>query len=123
MNLLLPSGLLVYSAPRHPIPLRLIIPSGLLFKDYLNGGTGYIAGTAGGIVTVDGRPVSRRVLCIRRDNFRLVRDTWSKDDGTYLLHHLDVNQDYIVMAVDHEKRWEPVAWDWIKPADGTAPSP
>lgn len=122
MNLLISSGLLIYSPPRHPVPLRLIIPSGQLFKDTTNGGTGYVAGTAGGIVTVDGRPASRRVLCFRRDNFRLVRDTWSKEDGTYLLSHLDPKLDYIVMAVDHEARWEPVAWDWVKPAD-SAPSP
>lgn len=122
MNLLISDGLLLYAPLRPTEPRRLVVPDGMLLKDYLNGGSGYFAGTAGGIVTVDGRPASRRVLCLRRDNFRLVRDTWSKEDGTYLLPHLNPKLDYIVMAVDHEARWEPVAWDWVKPAD-SAPSP
>ena len=120
MNLLISDGLLFYASVRRLTPLNVVVPDGLLHKDHLNGGTGYFAGTAGGIVTVDGRPASRRVLCLRRDNFRLVRDTWSKEDGTYLLQHLDPKLDYIVMAVDHEARWEPVAWDWVKPADSAS---
>nr|DAQ73717.1 MAG TPA: hypothetical protein [Caudoviricetes sp.] len=122
MKLLIRPGILFLVPPRHSEPLRTILTGGWLIKDVRNGGTGYVAGTAGGIVTVDGRPASRRILCLRRDNFHLVRDTWSKEDGTYLIPHLDPKLDYIVMAVDHEARWEPVAWDWVKPAD-SAPSP
>lgn len=121
MNWLIPTRPLNYRPPRHPEPLKLIIGAKPVYRAHYTG-TGFIAGTATGIVTVDGRPAARRILCIRRDNFRVVRDTWSKPDGTYLLPGLNPQMDFIVLALDHEGRWEPVAWDWVRPAT-ELPSP
>lgn len=80
------------------------------------GGTGYIAGEGEGIVTVNGRPASRRVIAFApKYNFKPVRSTWSNPDGTYRLANLDIQSELIVMAIDHEGLYEPVAYDGIKP--------
>lgn len=82
----------------------------------LGGGNGYIAGEGEGIVTVNGRPASRRVIAFApKYNFKPVRSTWSNPDGTYRLANLDTESELIVMAIDHEGLYEPVAYDGIKP--------
>lgn len=109
---------LFFQPPRLAKPIQAMVGLRPLWRDERYGGHGLIAGTAGGIVTVGGRPAARRILCISRENFRIVRDTWSKPDGSYLLPHLNPDKDFIVLALDHEQKFEPVAWDWVRPARG-----
>ena len=78
---------------------------------------GFIAGNGNGIVTVDGKPGQKRIVIFERTHtFPCLRQTWSNSDGSYLLPWLDVSKIYTVMAVDDKEKYEPVVWDFIKPA-------
>lgn len=79
-------------------------------------GRGFIAGRGEGIVTVGGTPAARRILLFERGRFVLVRSIWSKADGTYLFDRLNESMEYMVVAVDHKKQYEPVAYDFVRPA-------
>ena len=59
-------------------------------------GRGVIAGkpNTAGIVTVNGKPARRRVFAIDQATLRFVRGTWSNDDGSYLLQHLDKKRQF-----------------------------
>ena len=78
---------------------------------------GYVAGTGNGIVTVNGDPAQKRILIFQRANEMVfLKQTWSQADGSYLIGNLNINSIYMVIAVDDRQKYEPVAWDWIKPA-------
>ena len=77
----------------------------------------FIAGQGNGIVTVDGKPASKRILLFERSHlFPCIRQIWSAADGTYFFGGLESNKLYLVMAVDDKEKYEPVAWDFIKAA-------
>lgn len=81
----------------------------------------FIAGQGNGIVTVDGKPASKRILLFERSHmFPCIRQIWSAADGTYLFGGLESNKLYLVMAVDDKEKYEPVAWDFIKAAQPDA---
>lgn len=79
------------------------------------GGRGYIAGAAEGIVTVGGQPASRRIYLFARSNMECIADTWSKDDGSYRFDRLKEDEEYLMVATDYKKQYEPVSYDFIKP--------
>lgn len=79
------------------------------------GGKGYIAGQADGIVTVDGQPASRRVYLFVLPTMECIADTWSKPDGSYRFDRLDSDKEYMMVARDYKKQYEPVSYDFIKP--------
>lgn len=79
------------------------------------GGRGYIAGEAEGIVTVNGQPASRRIYLFARSNMECIADTWSKDDGSYRFDRLKEDEEYLMVATDYKKQYEPVSYDFIKP--------
>lgn len=79
------------------------------------GGRGYIAGEAEGIVTVGGQPASRRIYLFARSNMECIADTWSKDDGSYRFDRLKEDEEYLMVATDYKKQYEPVSYDFIKP--------
>ncbi|WP_165006248.1 hypothetical protein [Neisseria yangbaofengii] len=82
---------------------------------YLYGGKGYIAGEAEGIVTVGGQPASRRVYLFVLPSMECIADTWSKPDGSYRFDRLDSEKEYMMVARDYKKQYEPVSYDFIKP--------
>ena len=61
-----------------------------------------------------GKPASRRILLIERERFKVVDDTWSADDGSYLFDQLNPEQDFLVLALDHKRQYEPVAYDYVR---------
>lgn len=79
------------------------------------GGHGYIAGEADGIVTVKGAPAARRIYLFARPQMVCVADQWSKDDGSYQFDRLDQNAEFLLVAVDYKKQYEPVSYDFVKP--------
>lgn len=81
----------------------------------LGGGAAYIAGEDSGIVTIAGKPAARRILLIDKATLRIVDDVWSNADGTYRLDGLDENRCFIVLALDDQTDYEPVAWDDVQP--------
>lgn len=78
---------------------------------------GYIAGSAGGIVTVQGKPASRKIHLLNAKTLASEGSQWSLVNGHYMFMGLDVNKEYLVMARDYKREFEPFAWDYVKPAD------
>ncbi len=88
-------------------------------SDYV--GKGYIAGTAAGIVTVNGQSAQREILLfVLRANFPplLIDRVWSNHDGTYLFDQLSTDYRYLAVARDYEGRYPPFAYDFIEPVIG-----
>ena len=87
----------------------------LRFSDPIYGGRGYIAGEGEGIVSVGGQPAERKILLFERQNFKVIRTQWSKPDGTYRFDFLNPEKEFLMVALDHKKQYEPVSYDFIKP--------
>lgn len=116
MNNLLDSTYLTRDAKRWATPLIVGMDNHVLHKDVIHGGRGYIAGTADGIVTVAGKPAARRIYLIDAQDMHMVRSTWSQSNGEYFIVYLNPNKEYLVLARDHLRQYEPVAWDYVQPA-------
>lgn len=86
----------------------------LLFKATTRG---YIAGTADGIVTVQGKPASRKIWLLDAQTLTIVQVATSLSNGHYLFMGLDPDRKYLVMVRDYKKEYEPFAWDYVKPTD------
>lgn len=85
----------------------------------LYGGSGYFAGESPGLVTVNGRPARRQIFVMDRLSMKIVGGTWSDEDGTWRISHLNQNRKYLIIALDHKQEYEPVAWDWVSPVVDT----
>lgn len=77
---------------------------------------GYIAGTQDGIVAVGGVSSARQVIVLNADTLSIVQKTYSLKNGHYLIPSLDPNQQYLIMARDYKKEYEPAVWDYVTPA-------
>ena len=95
--------------------MGLLNTDNLRFSDPIYGGRGYIAGEAEGIVSVGGQPAERKILLFERPNFKVIRTQWSKPDGTYRFDFLNPEKEFLMVALDHKKQYEPVSYDFIKP--------
>lgn len=78
---------------------------------------GYIAGTGDGIVTVAGKPASRRIWLLNAQTMITEQVIASINNGHYMFLGLDPSKEYLVIVRDHKKEYEPFAWDYVKPAD------
>lgn len=83
--------------------------------------TAYIAGSGDGIVTVNGKPVSRHIFLLDAVDLTYLRHELSLDNGHYIFRNLDATKQYIVMCRDlpptaNEQRYEPAVWDYVTPA-------
>lgn len=81
------------------------------------GGAGYIAGTGDGIVTIQGKPASRKIWLFDAQTLAIVQVVTSLSNGHYLFLGLDPTKEYLVVARDYKKQYEPFCWDYVKPAD------
>lgn len=81
------------------------------------GFSGYIAGTGDGIVTVQGKPASRKIWLLDAKTMTVEQVITSLRNGHYLFLGLDPAKEYLVMVRDYKKELEPFAWDYVKPAD------
>ena len=90
----------------------------MLFDNLLLGTSysGYIAGGANGIVTVNGNPATRDIVVLNAQDLSVVQRSQSFDNGHYLLNGLDPSQQYLVMARDYNKEYEPAVFDYITPS-------
>ena len=130
------SKALLWVRTLHSIPIKGIVRSRVLFYNFAaradktygifrsktcnhygrNHGSGFIAGRGDGIVTVGGVPAERRIFLFERERLVLIRSTWSAKDGTYLFDRLDPDREYMVMAEDYKRQYEPVVYDFVRPA-------
>lgn len=85
---------------------------------------GYIAGAADGIVTVQSKPAAREILLMDANSrdYQFVGRVWSDDNGHYMFTDLDPDKQYLIMARDYNKEFEPFAYDYVTPATDITPA-
>lgn len=84
---------------------------------YQLAGKSYIAGANDGIVTVAGKPEPRKIWLLNAQTMVVEQVITSLKNGHYMFLGLDPTKEYLVMARDYKKEYEPFVWDWVKPAD------
>ncbi|MDN5665061.1 MAG: hypothetical protein L0G41_02405 [Psychrobacter sp.] len=77
----------------------------------------YIAGSGDGIVTVQGKPASRKIWLLDAQSLAVEQVVTSLNNGHYMFLGLDPDKRYLVMVRDYNKEYEPFAWDHVAPAD------
>lgn len=77
----------------------------------------YIAGSGDGIVTVQGKPASRKIWLLNAQTLAVEQVVTSLNNGHYMFLGLDPAKEYLVMARDYKKELEPFVWDYVKPAN------
>lgn len=77
---------------------------------------GYIAGSDDGIVTVQGKPSSRKIWLLDAKTMAVEQVVMSLQNGHYMFLGLNPNKEHLVMVRDYKKEFEPFAWDYVKPA-------
>ncbi|MGM8939566.1 hypothetical protein ACS8E2_12820 [Psychrobacter glaciei] len=78
--------------------------------------SGYIAGSGDGIVTVQGKPASRKIWLLDAKTMAVYRIATSLKNGHYLFMGLDSDKRYLVIVRDYKKEFEPFVWDDVPPA-------
>lgn len=78
--------------------------------------SGYIAGDGDGIVTINSKPAPRRLMVFNAVTAVFVGNYHSLDNGRYLIIGLDPAKEYLIICRDHKREYEPVAYDYVKPA-------
>lgn len=78
---------------------------------------GYIAGSGDGIVTVAGKPESRKIWLLNAQTLAVEQVITSLKNGHYMFLGLDPDKRYLVMVRDYKKEYEPFIWDDVTPAD------
>ena len=84
--------------------------------------SGYIAGSADGIVTVQGKPASRKIWLLDAQTMAVERVVTSLKNGHYMLLGLDPRKRYMIIVRDFEPdgvKWtgEAAAWDYVAPME------
>ena len=79
--------------------------------------SGYIAGSGDGIVTVQGKPASRKIWLLNAKTMVVEQVITSLKNGHYMFLGLNPDSRYLVMVRDYKKEFEPFAWDEVPPAD------
>ena len=77
---------------------------------------GYIAGTADGVVTVNGVVARRDIVLLDAIDLSVLQRSQSLSNGHYLLNGLDPSKQYLIMARDYNKEYEPAVWDYVTSA-------
>lgn len=96
-----------------------IIDMKILAKTYTSlslGHSGYIAGLGDGIVTVQGKPSSRKIWLLNAQTMAIEQVITSLNNGHYLFMGLDPDKRYLVVVRDYKGEFEPFAWDQVPPA-------
>lgn len=87
----------------------------LLAQDVEFGGNGRVYGTVERKNTPANVPLRRRVRLHRSRDGMLVRETWSKPDGSYEFKHVSMRYEYDAIAWDHEMSYRSVIANNLKP--------
>ena len=77
----------------------------------------YIAGANDGIVTVAGKPASRKIWLLNAKTMAVEQVITSLKNGHYMFLGLNPDDKYMVMVRDYKKEYEPFVWDYVTPAD------
>ena len=74
-------------------------------------GTGFVTGR----VTIEGVPASRQVRLLDGRTTMIIAEVWSAADGRYRFDTINADREYIVLAHDHERQFNAVIADWVRP--------
>lgn len=82
--------------------------------------SGYIAGSGDGIVTVQGKPASRKIWLLDAVTMEVEQVVTSFKNGHYMFLGLDPSKRYMMIVRDFEPdgiKWtgEAAVWDYIEP--------
>lgn len=78
--------------------------------------SGYIAGSGEGIVTVQGKPASRKIWLLEAQTMAVEQIVTSLKNGHYMFLGLDPAKRYLVMVRDYKRDFEPFVWDQVEAA-------
>ena len=78
--------------------------------------SGYIAGTGDGIVTVLGKPASRKIWLLSAQTLAVEQVVTSLKNGHYIFLGLNPAKEYLVIVRDYKGEFEPFVWDQVPPA-------
>lgn len=101
----------------------MIISEGYHYFTGTHAGEGYFAGETDGIVTVgdDEIPASRQIFVFDAQTFKLIRSEWSLPNGRFLIKELTTDKQFLLVARDYKKQYQPEAWDYRVPHTGLTP--
>lgn len=112
-------NLMLLNTPRAstlaPSVLGAVIKQRQMLADVVWGGKGRIAGSVKEAGTPVDKPVVRRVRLHRKLDGTMLREQWSKPNGTYSFDFLDMAQTYYVVSFDHTGNYNGVIRDTITP--------
>jgi hypothetical protein len=74
-------------------------------------GVGFVAGR----VTIEGVPARRQVRLLDGRTAMVIAEVWSAADGRYRFDRVDADREYVVLAHDHERQFNAVIADWVRP--------
>lgn len=74
-------------------------------------GDGFIAG----IITIESVPARRRVRLTDALTGYVVAELWSASNGSYRFESINANREYAVLSHDHERQFNAVVADYVKP--------
>ena len=78
--------------------------------------TGFFAGRDEGIVSAGGRPARKPIIVLDAITLQVVATAWSLDNGHYLVRNIEPDREYLLLARDTQRGYEPYAYDWIAPS-------
>lgn len=82
---------------------------------YRFGGSGYIAGIAPGLLTINGAAASREIEIRHRATRGVLETLWSGSDGSYLALDLDPNDVYDVISRDWSGTYNDIIVSRVRP--------
>jgi hypothetical protein len=65
---------------------------------------------------VQGKPAARKIWLLDATTLAIVQVVTSLPNGHYLFMGLDPAREYMVMARDYKKEYEPFVWDHVEAA-------
>lgn len=69
-------------------------------RDMLDGGDGQFSNPLNDPITLESVPYRAKLRVFEEKSGRLIRETWSAEDGTWLVPYLNRNQTYLVVCYD-----------------------
>lgn len=78
---------------------------------------GFFAGRDEGIVSAGSKPARKPVIVLDALTLQVVATAWSLDNGHYLVRNIEPDREYLLLARDSQRGYEPYAYDWIAPSE------
>lgn len=77
---------------------------------------GFFAGRDEGIVSAGGKAARKPIVVLDALTITVVSVCWSLDNGHYLVRSIEPDREYLLLARDTQRGYEPYCYDWIRPS-------